>query len=251
MVNKDICCEKIQKGCGSVDVAAHEYTGGSCSDDECSTCSLSWYTATNYFNDENVLMNRIIDYDGGEMTEDSVQAMCCAAGIQLDDPYLIRACIADGGATSLEYELTDHNECIEREVTTKMYQDADMNAIPGYADFTEVTSVTILSADACCMKACSHEDNNFLLPACPDRQITDTSSDYGISNGECESTQTDTITYFLSDKSAACNFVTEFRLSTYLDDAGITKEHCCKAAVVSEHFTEDMYSNWCFVSEEP
>ena len=46
--------------------------------------------------------------------------------------------------------MTDLNECIERDVLPKMYQDAKGSAIPGYADFIEITSTVILAADECC-----------------------------------------------------------------------------------------------------
>ena len=97
-----------------------------------------------------------------------VKTECCAAGIQLDDSDLIQACIVNGDSKN-EYDLTDMNECIFREVTPKMYQDLDGNPILGYTDFTEVTASAILEADVCCNQACSGEDFYFLLPGCPDR----------------------------------------------------------------------------------
>ena len=152
-VDKDICCTEAGQGCGRIEHTPPEYTGGSCLNDECSECSLTSYMATNYFNDDDALINRIVDYDSG-LTEDSVsdKAVCCAAGIQLDDPDLVRACIVDAGSTDPEYELTDHNECIKREMIIKSYQDANSNKIPGYDDFTEVAEdgATIISADDCC-----------------------------------------------------------------------------------------------------
>ena len=65
------------------------------------------------------------------MTDVSVidKAMCCAAGIQLGDSDLIQACIVNGTSYD-EYELTYYpNECIKKDITTKMYRDAEMNPI--------------------------------------------------------------------------------------------------------------------------
>ena len=62
------------------------------------------------------------------------------------DPDLIKACLVDGGTTK-EFEITDENECIERDLLTRMYQDADGNPIPGYAPFTQITNAVLLSAD--------------------------------------------------------------------------------------------------------
>ena len=153
-VEKDICCIEAELGCGRTEMTPPEYTTGSCNNDECSDCSLTYHSATNYFNDANEQINRIVDYKSGTTTEDSVQVqpVCCAAGIQLDDPDLIRACIVDGGAADPEYELTDRNECIKRETRFKSYQDAESNKLPGYDDFIEVTEgeAEIISADECC-----------------------------------------------------------------------------------------------------
>ena len=168
-VSSDICCEKIQKGCGKVEDEPPKYIDGQCLNDDCSMCELAYHPATNYFNDADVLLRRIIDYSNTMNEQVNDKAECCAAGIQLEDSDLIKACIVDG-IPYVEYELTDENECVDRRVTPKMYQDADGNAIPGYADFTEVTSVAILPPDDCCMKACEDEPFNFLLPACPTRQ---------------------------------------------------------------------------------
>ena len=85
-----------------------------------------------------------------------------------------------------------------------MYEDADGNAIPGYADFTEITNVVILPPDDCCTKACEADQFNFLLPACPDRQTTTGAMTYAIETDYCESTQTDTISYLLSNGNSAC-----------------------------------------------
>ena len=149
------------------------------------------------------------------------------------------------------------NECIDRTITPKMYQDADMNPIPGYADFTEVTSSQILSADACCTQACSADQFNFLLPACPDRQVTrDAAITYGFDATKqyCESSQTDTVTYFLStgmQPFGGCEFETTYTMSTEHMDVGITDMHCCGAAVADNKITNDDRSNWCNVMTMP
>ena len=85
-----------------------------------------------------------------------------------------------------------------------MYRDADNNAIPGFADFTEIVGNGIATADYCCSKACSAEEYYFLLPACPDRQTATGAITYSIETNNCESTQTDTITYHYSDGTEVC-----------------------------------------------
>ena len=82
LLGKEDCCRGAGQGCGRIEHTPPEYTGGSCLNDECSECSLTSYMATNYFNDDDALINRIVDYDSG-VTEDSVsdKAVCCAAGI--------------------------------------------------------------------------------------------------------------------------------------------------------------------------
>ena len=100
-LGKEDCCREAGQGCGRIEMTPPEYTeASSCNNDDCSECSLTYYSATNYFNDNGDLLNRIVDYDSGTTTEAKVQVKsdCCAAGILLDDPDLIRACIVDGGA---------------------------------------------------------------------------------------------------------------------------------------------------------
>ena len=144
---------------------------------------------------------------------------------------LIMACIRDG-VLNTEFEMTDENECIDREVRTKMYRDADGNAIPGYYDFTEVESTRLMSPDECCENACEEEANYFLLPACPDRRVTAGEAAYSIDIDDegCQSTQTDTIAYFLTDGTEECSFMTTYTKSTSNLDAGISKMHCCAEA---------------------
>ena len=40
-------------------------------------------------------------------------------------------------------------------------------------------------------------------------------------------------------------------MSTEYNDAGITNERCCQAAVDDTLIGEDMYDMWCFASTEP
>ena len=72
-VGKDICCIEAQLGCGRTEMTPPEYTEGSCLNAECSECSLTSYMATNYFDDADSLINRIVDYESGPMTEDFVE----------------------------------------------------------------------------------------------------------------------------------------------------------------------------------
>ena len=97
-----------------------------------------------------------------------------------------------------------------------MYRDRDGNAIPGYADFTVVTSVRLMPPDECCENACEAEANHFLLPGCPDRRVSAGVVSYSIDeiNGWCSSTQTDTIDYFLTTGVKGCSFSTTYALST-------------------------------------
>ena len=81
--------------------------------------------------------------------------------------------------------------------------------------------------------------------------MTATSSVYTIDNTYCDSEQTDTITYFLSNDSPACSFDTVFTLSTEHLDEGITEKNCCGAAVADNSISVDMYSTWCNIREEP
>ena len=48
-VDRDTCCYEIQEGCGDEEGRPPLYVGGSCTNDDCSTCSLEYYDATNYF----------------------------------------------------------------------------------------------------------------------------------------------------------------------------------------------------------
>ena len=66
------------------------------------------------------------------------------------DPSLIKACLVDGETTK-EFEITDENECIERDLLTRIYQDADGNPIPGYAPVTQILNAVLLTPDSCCM----------------------------------------------------------------------------------------------------
>ena len=85
-VDNDFCCEYDQQGCAS-EIESREYTEGSCNNDDCTMCSLKFYTATSYFNNAGELVDTIVDNEGGVMTDASVSDldMCCVAGIQLDD----------------------------------------------------------------------------------------------------------------------------------------------------------------------
>ena len=60
-VSRDICCEKIQKGCIREEYDV-EYIGGQCLNDDCSTCELIDHPATNYYSPTDVLQKRIVDY---------------------------------------------------------------------------------------------------------------------------------------------------------------------------------------------
>ena len=81
--------------------------------------------------------------------------------------------------------------------------------------------------------------------------MTATSSVYTIDNTYCDSEQTDTITYFLSNDEPACSFNTVFTLSTEHGDEGITDQHCCQVAVDDVLIMEGDYSNWCSVTTVP
>lgn len=147
-------------------------------------CSLSYYDATNYLKDDGSLIRRIVDYDSINMgVTVNTPSTCCEAGIQLNDLNLLRACL-DTGVASKEFEITDENECLERDLLTRIYLDGDGNPIPGYSPVTEITNVELLSADDCCMQACEAAEFYFLLPGCPMRTVAPGTIAYTIDDSQ-------------------------------------------------------------------
>jgi hypothetical protein len=149
----------------------------------CETCDLSFYESTDFFSsisaDPSAFIKNVVDTD--LMTALSqAQNRCCDAGVQLGDAELIQACLTDDGDSEMQLELTDMNECLQREVQPMRYLQQGV-AIPGYSTFNQVIDAQIVSDDVCCNKGCEGDQFLVLLPACVSREDQLVSSSNSIS----------------------------------------------------------------------
>ena len=163
------------------------YTDGVCYDGVdgtlCETCDLSFYESTDFFSsisaDPSAFIKNVVDTN--LMTALSQpQSRCCDAGVQLGDAELIQACLTDDGDSEMQLELTDMNECLQREVQPMRYLQQGA-AIPGYSTFNQVIDAQIVSDDVCCNKGCEGDQFLVLLPACVSREDQLVSSSNSIS----------------------------------------------------------------------
>jgi len=85
---------------------------------------LKFYETTNFFSDASDPITSLIKNEiDSELIErmGETQNRCCLAGVRLERDDLIQACLVHDGQTEKQLELTDMNECIERDVQPMKY----------------------------------------------------------------------------------------------------------------------------------
>ena len=128
------------------------------------------------------------------------QDRCCLAGVRLERDDLIQACLVHDGQTEKQLELTDMNECIERDVQHMKYQLSDGVPVDGYSPIVQIKSTQIVDNDVCCKRGCDFQEFEGLLGGCasvessPNPPTYDLNAGFGI----CSSKTIYDDTYFFS-----------------------------------------------------
>ena len=164
---------------------------------------------------------------------------------------MIQACLVPDGQTKTVLVYDDTNECIEREMQTMKYQQADGAPIYGYSPIEKIVSSQVVDNDVCCKGGCEIPDFEGLLDACAvvTSHLNPPTYDLNAGFQICSSKTIQDDRYVFSTGELACQISHEVTHSTAFNDPDIVLQNCCDIAVEEYQdntLTIDDVEKFCF-----
>ena len=274
-VGNEVCCLEIDEGCDTDEPGEDDFQDVVCipgPDGPCDTCNIQFFETTDFFVNPFQATTQFVKNVVGLdlMTEENAsRERCCAAGIQLRREDAIQACLEDDGEPETELEVNDMGECIARSVQPQRYVDpSDGGGVFGFGiiptllePVRTVQAAQIVSGDICCVAGCESNTAS-LLAACDTRTETESDPVFSIDGTlgpfgfsildqvQCMATVDVDITFTLTTGQTACMIDSVNTYSTeFGDDAVVTMQHCCGAAV-AQGAPDNQLSTFCEEEEE-